>query len=120
MCYRPKPEIKRAPARKPVNEDLERKLQKLEAELVLLRRENENPRAGWLTVMRNTGFLFLALSAVFLLGGHNGAIGSSNALKSMFEILGTLTLVLGLWSLVWSFKPVVGLVMTSAVSGKAG
>ena len=116
MCYRPKPEIKRAPARKPVNEDLERKLQKLEAELVLLRRENENTRAGWLTVMRNTGFLFLALSAVFLLGGHN----SSNALKSMFEILGTLTLVLGLWSLVWSFKPVVGLVMTSAVSGKAG
>ena len=99
-----------------MNEDIDRKLQKLEVELALLRREHENTRAGWLTVMRNTGFLFLALSAVFLLGGHS----SSNTLKSMFEILGTLTLVLGLWSLFWSFKPVAGLVMMSATSGKAG
>ena len=116
MCQRPRPDFKRTPARKPMNDDLDRKVQKLEAELALLRREHEQTRAGWLTVMRNTGFLFLALSAVFLLGGHN----SSNALKSMFEILGTLTLVLGLWSVVWSFRPVAGLVMTSAATTKAG
>jgi protein-S-isoprenylcysteine O-methyltransferase Ste14 len=116
MCQRPRPDFKRTPARKPVNEDIDRKLQKLEAELALLRRENDNTRTGWLTVMRNTGFLFLALSAVFLLGGH----GSSNALRSMFEILGTLTLVLGLWSLLWSWRPVAEMVMVSAVSQKAG
>ena len=116
MCQRPKPDFKRTPATKPVSQDLDRKLQKLEAELALLRREHENTRAGWLTVMRNTGFLFLALSAVFLLGGHS----SSNTLKSMFDILGTLTLVVGVWSLFWSFKPVAGLVMMSATSGKAG
>ena len=120
MCQRPRPEFKRAPARKPMSEDADRKLQKLEAELVLLRREHERTRAGWLTVMRNTGFLFLALSVVFLLGGHNGAIGSSNALKSMFEILGTLTLVLGLWSLVWSWRPVAEMVMISVAREKTG
>jgi hypothetical protein len=116
MCQRPRPDFKRTPARKPVNEDIDRKLQKLEAELTLLRREHERTRAGWLIVMRNTGFLFLALGAVFLLGGHN----SSNALKSMFEILGTLTLVLGLWSLVWSWRPVAEMAMISAASGKTG
>ena len=116
MCQRPRPDFKRTPATKPVKEDLDRKVQKLETELAMLRREHENTRAGWLTVMRNTGFLFLALSAVFLLGGHS----SSNTLKSMFDILGTLTLVVGVWSLFWSFKPVAGLVMMSATSGKAG
>ena len=109
MCYRPRPEIKRAPLERPTNEEIDRKLQRLEAELALLRRENENTRAGWLTVMRNTGYLLLALSAVFLLGGH----GSANALKSMFEILGTLTLVLGLWSVGWSLRPVAGKWMTA-------
>ena len=104
MCQRPRPEFKRSPARKPVNEETERKLQKLEAELALLRKEQESTRAGWLTLMRNTGFLFIALSAVFLLGGHN----SSNTLKSMFDILGTLTLVLGVWSVGWSLRPMAG------------
>jgi len=39
MCYRPRPDLKRSPARKPANEEVDRKLQKLEAELALLRRE---------------------------------------------------------------------------------
>ena len=68
----------------------------------LLDREPGPSREGWLYLMRNTGFLLLALSTVFLLGAH----GSSNALKSMFEILGTLMLVLGLWSVAWSWRPV--------------
>jgi hypothetical protein len=97
-----------------VNEETDRRLQKLEAELALLRREQERTRAGWLTMMRNTGCLLLALSAVFLFGAH----GSSNALKSMFEILGTLMLVLGLWSVGWSFTPVAEMAMTAA-SGKS-
>lgn len=99
MCYRPQPNLRRTPARKSVSEEADRKLQELEAELALLRKEHETTRAGWLYLMRNTGFLLLALSALFLLGGHS----SSNALRSMFEIMGTLTLVLGLWSVGWSW-----------------
>jgi protein-S-isoprenylcysteine O-methyltransferase Ste14 len=104
MCQRPKPDYKRAPApvKKPAGGETDRRLHKLEAELALLRNENAKTREGWLFLMRNTGFLLLALSTVFLLGAH----ASSNALKSMFEILGTLMLVLGLWSLAWSWRPV--------------
>jgi hypothetical protein len=115
MCYRPQPDLKRRPARKSINEEADRRLQKLEAELALLRNEQARTRAGWLYLMRNTGFLFMALSAVLLFGAH----GSSNALKSMFEILGTLMLALGLWSVGWSFTPVAGMAMTAASASKA-
>ena len=115
MCYRPRPGHKRSPARKSINEETDRRLRKLEAELALLRDEQARMRAGWLYLIRHTGFLLLALSAVFLLGAH----GSSNALKSMFEILGTLTLVLGLWSAGWSFTPAAEMAMTAASQKKA-
>ena len=103
MCQRPKPDYKRTPAplKKPAGEEADRRLQKLEAELALLRDENTRTREGWLYLMRNTGFLLLAPSTVFLLGAH----GSSNALRSMFEILGTLMLVLGLWSVARIWRP---------------
>jgi hypothetical protein len=101
--------------RKSINEETDHRLQKLEAELALLRNEHTRTREGWLYLLRNTGFLFLALSAVFLLGAH----GSSNALKSMFEILGMLMLALGLWSVGWSFTPVAEMAMTAASASKA-
>ena len=117
MCHRPKPDYKRAPApvKKSAGEETDRRLQKLEAELALLRDENTRTSEGWLYLMRHTGLLLLALSTVFLLGAH----GSSNALKSMFEILGTLMLVLGLWSVAWSWRPVAEMAMTAASQKKA-
>jgi hypothetical protein len=39
MCYRPRPDLKRTPASKPTADESDRRLQKLEAELALLREE---------------------------------------------------------------------------------
>jgi Na+/melibiose symporter-like transporter len=102
------------PGRYPMTEETDRKMQKLEAELALLCKENAATRYGWLFLLRATGFLFMAIAGVFFLGGH----GSSDALKPLFEILGTLTLVLGLWCTGWSLRPVAEMVMTTASRGK--
>ena len=52
MCHRPKPDYKRAPApvKKSAGEETDRRLQKLEAELALLRDENTRTREGWYLV----------------------------------------------------------------------
>jgi hypothetical protein len=43
MCYRPRPDLKPAPARKPISEDIDRKVQRLQAELALLRQQQGHP-----------------------------------------------------------------------------
>jgi hypothetical protein len=102
------------PGRYPMTEETDRKMQELEAGLALVRKENAATRYGWLYLLRTTGFLFMAIAGVFFLGGH----GSSNALKPLFEILGTLTLVLGLWCMGWSLRPVAEMAMTAASGRK--
>jgi len=46
MCYRPQPDLKRTPAKTPTNEEIDRRFQKLKAELAQLRERQESTRAG--------------------------------------------------------------------------
>jgi ribosomal protein L29 len=39
MCYRPRPDLERIPAKRPTNEEIDRRFQKLKAELAQLREQ---------------------------------------------------------------------------------
>ncbi len=39
MCYRPRPDFERSPAKRPTNEEIDRRFERLKAELALLRAE---------------------------------------------------------------------------------
>ncbi len=46
MCYRPRPEFERSPAKRPTHEEIDRRFERLKAELALLRKQKESARAG--------------------------------------------------------------------------
>jgi hypothetical protein len=46
MCYRPQPDYMRTPAKRPTNEEIDRRFQKLKAELAQLREERSRAREG--------------------------------------------------------------------------
>jgi hypothetical protein len=46
MCYRPQPDHVRTPAKRPIDEEIDCRFQKLKAELAQLRERRESTRAG--------------------------------------------------------------------------
>jgi hypothetical protein len=46
MCYRPRPDLERAPAKRPTNEEIDRRFQRLKAELAQMRKQQESRRAS--------------------------------------------------------------------------
>jgi hypothetical protein len=41
MCYRPRPDFERSPVKRPTNEEVDRRFQRLKAELALLRQQRD-------------------------------------------------------------------------------
>jgi len=43
MCYRPRPDLERSPTKRPTNEEIDRRFERLKAELALLRQRQDRP-----------------------------------------------------------------------------
>jgi Na+/melibiose symporter-like transporter len=89
-----------------MTEEIERELQDLREQLLLLQVENVKTRNGWLNWMRNTGFLLLVFGITIFSGilqSHHSP--ESNPIVATFGVMAIFMLVLGAWTALWSLRP---------------
>jgi hypothetical protein len=104
-----------------MTDETDRELQDLKQQLSLLQREHARTKNGWLNWIRSTGQLHLIFGTALLFGvltSHGNP--ASNPVAATLGVMAIFMLVLGLWSIVWSLRPMAEKLMKAdATSRKA-
>jgi Na+/melibiose symporter-like transporter len=101
-----------------MTDEVDRELQDLKQKLSLLQREHARTRNGWLNWIRSTGQLLLTFGAALILGVLTSHRNLTNPVAATFGVMAIFMLVLGLWSFVWSLRPMAEKLMKADATGR--